>query len=289
MSFIDDFGRRSPDDPDFQAIIRKDRALAYFVKETQKHLDVLRAKSTKTLGDYNYVIFRLAGQIRSVFSSAGDNNLARLGYDAIGHLGHRTPRSDGIKALQLLQAQLDKHRADVEEAESAALQQRLSALGPSQSPGADGRGSIDVSSPQSVFVIMPFASTFTDVWLGAIDKAAKELNLNPIRVDMIDRSSNITDDIVDSIRQCHVAVIDVSDNNPNVMFELGYALALEKPAVIISQSTEFLPFDIRNIRAIVYENSWSGIEELRGKLKDFLSNSLPRKKSTKKKVATGKK
>jgi hypothetical protein len=60
---------------------------------------------------------------------------------------------------------------------------------------------------------MPFNATFNDVWKGAIEKAAKELGMRPIRVDMINRSSNITDDIVESIKKCHLAIVDVSDNN----------------------------------------------------------------------------
>jgi nucleoside 2-deoxyribosyltransferase len=93
---------------------------------------------------------------------------------------------------------------------------------------------------------------------------------------MINRSSNITDDIVASIERCHVAIVDVTGNNPNVMFELGYAIAKAKKNIIISQSADFLPFDIRNIRTIVYSNTWSGIEELKGKLQEFLREMKPR-------------
>lgn len=59
-------------------------------------------------------------------------------------------------------------------------------------------------------------------------------------------------------------------NNPNVMFELGYAISKEKSLIIISQSAEYLPFDIRQIRTIVCSNTWSGIEELCKKTQDFL-------------------
>lgn len=65
------------------------------------------------------------------------------------------------------------------------------------------------------------------------------------------------------------------------MFELGYTLAKKKPNIIISQSADYLPFDIRNIRTIVYSNTWSGIEELRIKIQDFLREFAPQKTSTK--------
>ena len=100
---------------------------------------------------------------------------------------------------------------------------------------------------------------------------------------MIDRSSNITDDIVESIERCHLVIVDVTGNNPNVMFELGYALARHKPHIIISQSTEFLPFDIRQVRTIEYTNSWNGIEKLNTDIQDFLREfrKSPRKKRAK--------
>ena len=132
---------------------------------------------------------------------------------------------------------------------------------------------------------MPFSSDFSDVWKGGIEKAAKAENFRPIRVDMINKSTNITDDIVSSIERCRLAIVDVTGNNPNVMFELGYALAKNKTNIIISQSADDLPFDIRNIRTIIYSNTWSGIEELRGKIQSFLRESAPRPKPSAKNAA----
>ena len=70
------------------------------------------------------------------------------------------------------------------------------------------------------------------------------------------------------------------------MYELGYAMALKREYVIISQNVESLPFDIKNIRTILYKNSWSGIEELVKKLDDYLEKSqlfknIPKKNTSK--------
>lgn len=138
----------------------------------------------------------------------------------------------------------------------------------------------DLTKEGSLFVIMPFSQDFNDVWIGGIQTAAKNSGFHPIRVDTIARSANITDDIVDSIKNCRITIVDVTGNNPKVMFELGYVMALAKPYVIISQSVEFLPFDIRNIRTIVYSNTWSGVEELKGKLNEFLSEFSTRSKGS---------
>jgi hypothetical protein len=124
-----------------------------------------------------------------------------------------------------------------------------------------------------LFGIMPFDSEFIDVWDGAIKRAAKNTGFYPLRIDMITKSSDITDDIIEVIRQSKIVVIDVTKNNPNVMFEFGYALALKKTPVVISQSTDYLSFDIKNMRTIVYQNSWKGIEKLNGELQKFIKSS----------------
>lgn len=69
------------------------------------------------------------------------------------------------------------------------------------------------------------------------------------------------------------------------MFELGYALAKKKPYIIISQSADDLPFDIKSIRTIVYQNTWSGIETLRTKVIEFIKEvrKKPEHKNKKKK------
>ena len=52
---------------------------------------------------------------------------------------------------------------------------------------------------------------------------------------------------------CDIIVADVSGNNPNVMWELGYAMALGKPAIPISTNVGRLPFNIREMRTIPYD------------------------------------
>jgi hypothetical protein len=128
-----------------------------------------------------------------------------------------------------------------------------------------------------LFAIMPYSEEFHDVWKGGIKRAAANAGLEPIRIDMITQSSEVTDDIVSGTKLAKIVVIDVTHNNANVMFEAGYASALKKPLIIISQSTEFLCFDIQNIRTLVYKNSWQGVEELHSELQRFIKGTLAAK------------
>lgn len=125
-----------------------------------------------------------------------------------------------------------------------------------------------------LFAIMPFHEDFSDVWTGGVQRAASGTGLSPIRIDSITKSSEITDDIVSVIKMSEVVVVDVTGNNPNVMFEFGFALALKKPHVVISQSTGFLTFDIKNVRTVIYRNTWKGIEELHKELQKFIKGAI---------------
>jgi hypothetical protein len=124
-----------------------------------------------------------------------------------------------------------------------------------------------------LFVIMPFAKELDDVWIGGIKRAASGTGFTPVRIDMITQSSEITDDIVEAIRMAEIVVVDVTGNNPNVMFEFGFALALKKRHAVISQSAEYLPFDIKSVRALIYRNSWLGIEALHKDLQAFIKGA----------------
>ena len=92
---------------------------------------------------------------------------------------------------------------------------------------------------------MPFAQNFNDVWLGGIKPACTDCRYAPLRVDEISLSSLITEDIQSYMRMANVVIADITGNNPNVMFELGWALAKGKKPIVICQEeqTSKIPFD----------------------------------------------
>jgi hypothetical protein len=147
------------------------------------------------------------------------------------------------------------------------------------------------STEKKVFVIMPFAPIFDDVWKGGIERSCNAEDFGCLRVDKISLSSWITEDIVNYLKMADFVISDITGNNPNVMFELGWALALEKKPIVIRQRDDpnTIPFDVKDIRYIPYENSWSGIEKLFTEICKFLkstaetSNEKPTQKKTRKK------
>lgn len=106
--------------------------------------------------------------------------------------------------------------------------------------------------PPHIFVVMPFADEFTDVYVLGIRDVAEKMGFAVQRADDIEHNSNILDVIQEHIRRSDVVVADMTGRNANVFYEIGYALALERPTVLICRKGETIPFDLQAINHICY-------------------------------------
>jgi hypothetical protein len=120
-----------------------------------------------------------------------------------------------------------------------------------------------------VFVVMPFDSEFNDVYNMAIKPVLESggLGLRVGRADEIYSPGAIMSQIWSSITRAKFLVADVSNKNPNVMYELGMAHALGKDVIMITQNINDIPFDLKHLRHIKYGLSPSEFEELKATLK----------------------
>lgn len=72
-----------------------------------------------------------------------------------------------------------------------------------------------------------------------------------------------------------VVVAEITTDNPNVWFELGYALALAKPVVLLcsDERKPAFPFDVRHRNIITYRtDSLGDFEEYRANLKKAIAS-----------------
>jgi hypothetical protein len=107
------------------------------------------------------------------------------------------------------------------------------------------------------FVAMPFASAFDGVWR-AIWSACATCRVAATRVDESHRHESIWDEICEAIRASDFAIAVATPDsagvpNPNVMLEIGYARALQKPVLLLTDAPNTLPFDLRTQRALFYQ------------------------------------
>jgi hypothetical protein len=125
------------------------------------------------------------------------------------------------------------------------------------------------SVQKRVFVVMPFAKRFDDVYIIGIREVAEKLNLVVERADDIEHNNQILEVIQQKIRDYELIVADISTQNPNVFYEVGYAHAAGTPTIIVS-SDQKPPFDLQSFNQIFYES----LVDLRDKLEKRIRATL---------------
>lgn len=106
------------------------------------------------------------------------------------------------------------------------------------------------------FVMQPFDggafdSRYEDIFAHAI----KDADLEPYRVDRDPQVVIPIQEIEKGIRDSRICLADISLDNPNVWFELGYAIASNKEVVLVCSDervTRF-PFDVQHRTIIKYK------------------------------------
>ena len=129
-----------------------------------------------------------------------------------------------------------------------------------------------MSTPRlTAFIIMPFDSEFSDVYAGFLNPVLKENGFDVKRADDIESQQNILRDIVEQIDQSDLIVADLTGLNPNVFYELGLAHALRKSVLLITQSIEEVPFDLKSYRLLEYDTHFARIENAKNQLARYLA------------------
>ncbi|MCL4250541.1 MAG: DUF4062 domain-containing protein [Anaerolineae bacterium] len=137
-----------------------------------------------------------------------------------------------------------------------------------------GHPSPDAQYRRDIFMVMPFAETFRPVYDDHIKKVIEARGLSVKRGDDFFANHAIIQDIWAAIARCRLVVGDCTGQNPNVFYELGIAHTLGKPTVLISQKIEDVPFDVRHLRLLKYENTPAGLASLEAELDACLETVL---------------
>jgi hypothetical protein len=108
-----------------------------------------------------------------------------------------------------------------------------------------------MKKPQ-IFVIQPFSKATEGVY-DLIASAAAKANASVYRADSISAGTNIVESIHRAIQEAPLLIADVTDANPNVMYEVGLAQAQKKPLILIASSSRAIPFDLAGVRVLIYD------------------------------------
>ncbi|MEC6823434.1 hypothetical protein VXS02_08320 [Photobacterium piscicola] len=111
----------------------------------------------------------------------------------------------------------------------------------------------DLTEKDFVFVLTPFHSKFDGVY-EEIKNVCDKADIRCVRGDEQNFKGDIFSHVLKNIVQAKVVIANLSGRNPNVLYELGIAHALDKTTILVSNMLEELPADIKSKRIVVYKN-----------------------------------
>jgi hypothetical protein len=129
------------------------------------------------------------------------------------------------------------------------------------------------------FTIMPFGEWFDYYYENIFCPAIEDAGLVPRRADDLYRPSAIVHDIWALTQSAKMVLADLSGKNPNVFYELGLAHAIAKPAILVTDTIDDVPFDLRALRVLVYnknEPEWGKLlrEKISSSIREILASPL---------------
>ena len=135
------------------------------------------------------------------------------------------------------------------------------------------------SEKPKAFVVMQYGKNYDELYNDVIKAVCVEKGYEVVRADEITNSGLILNDIIYLIKNASLIIADITPDNPNVFYEVGYSHALNKPTILLNEksSREKLPFDVSGFRTIFYSNSIGGkkvVEEKLNKFIDEISKTL---------------
>ena len=89
---------------------------------------------------------------------------------------------------------------------------------------------------------------------------------------------SINDRIIRSIYEADLVIANLTNTNPNVMYELAIRHSFGKPAIVIAEEDTKLPFDVVVENTIFYRNDPTGANELKQQLIEYEKSINPEKK-----------
>lgn len=129
------------------------------------------------------------------------------------------------------------------------------------------------------FIIMPIADQegydkghFNKVYEDLFKVACNKSGFKAIRADEVKQTNLIHLDILQKLIESPMAICDLSNRNPNVLFELGLRQAFDKPTVLVQECGTPKIFDISPLRYTEYRKELKYREVLEDQ--DFIAEAL---------------
>ncbi|MGN4870947.1 hypothetical protein ACTFSO_03575 [Bacillus cereus group sp. MYBK120-1] len=143
---------------------------------------------------------------------------------------------------------------------------------------------VNPNKDKTCFIITPIGDDQSDIRRaadGVIDAviipALVYMGLDEDNIKVAHRMpspGSINKQVITSVLECDLAIANLTNLNPNVMYELAIRHAARKPVIQICQKGTRLPFDITEERTIFYTNDMAGVIELNNNFKEMVAEAI---------------
>ena len=119
------------------------------------------------------------------------------------------------------------------------------------------------------FVLMPFLLEWSDSLYKHLKQILYSKEYSCERADDL-YGSDVLEDIWIAINTAELIIADITSKNPNVFYEIGIAHTLGKKVILLTQSTDDIPFDFKRFRHIIYKDNTDGFNVLEKEIPKYL-------------------
>jgi hypothetical protein len=106
----------------------------------------------------------------------------------------------------------------------------------------------------------------------ALEMIYNKLNIELYQTDYFNIEKKIVPQIIDTIKKVDIIIADISNESPNIYYEIGMAHSFGIPVILVSQSDNFNRFSLLSYRFYKYEIDSNGIKNLSFRLEKILSD-----------------
>ena len=143
-----------------------------------------------------------------------------------------------------------------------------------------------MENTKTLFLVCPIGPENTDIRKHS-DQVLKHLiedtikryekeftGINVIRADEVAQPGKITRQIMELLINADICIADLTNLNPNVLYELGIRQAMLRPYILIATRGTKLPFDLQDYRTIFYDLSdIDSISKARDDLRKYIQQA----------------
>jgi hypothetical protein len=102
------------------------------------------------------------------------------------------------------------------------------------------------------FLALPTRSPGSAELAQYISEVLTSQGIEPVIATKMESTGALSEQVQSSIKRAEFVVADLTGANPNVLFEVGLALGLSKPVLLLSQGTADVPADLHRQQVAMY-------------------------------------